>query len=332
MISSLKRFSSDEVAAQRLKIIKFYTRYGEKACIEAFGVDRKLIYTWKKRLKDSGNRISSLSPVSTRPKTVRRMTTDPRIIGYISRLREKHPRLGKEKIKPLLDQYCAKIGIPPISTSTIGKVIKRNNLFYQKRGRIYHNPASGYARKRKVKRLRVRYSPKHKELGHIQMDTIVKVVDGVRYYLYSAIDAKGKFVLSLPYPRLTSKNTLDFFKKLELVYPGLILSVQTDNGLEFLGVFDQYLKGKGIPHLFIYPRCPKINSIIERYQRSLQEEFVDPNLHLIHNQKLFNDKLADYLIFFLTKRVHKSLGNIPPMDYILLEGGMSNKSVTYTKD
>jgi len=34
----------------------------------------------------------------------------------------------------------------------------------------------------------------------------------------------------------------------------------------------------------------KINGVIERYQRTIQEEFLEPNLDLIHYPKLFNDK------------------------------------------
>lgn len=332
MAPHLRRFEESGVAKERLRIIRFYTKYGERATKEAFSADRKLVCVWKKRLKESRGKLSSLVPYPTAPKNTRKRIVHPKVFEFIKLLREEHPRLGKEKIKPILDEYCLKEDLPIYSESKIGRIIKDARLFYQKNTRTYHNPASGYAKRKKVKRLRVRYSPKHTELGHIQMDTIVKIVDGVRYYLYSAIDAKGKFVLSLPYPRLTSKNTLDFFKKLELVYPGKIKSVQTDNGLEFLGALDQCLRLKGIPHYFIYPRCPKINSVIERYQRSLQEEFIDPNIHLIHNPKLFSSKLADYLIFFLTRRVHKSLGNIPPMDYMILKGGMSKKYWTYTKE
>lgn len=43
MIASLRRFESNEVAVQRMKIIKFYKEYGEKATHEAFGADRKVI-------------------------------------------------------------------------------------------------------------------------------------------------------------------------------------------------------------------------------------------------------------------------------------------------
>jgi len=330
MVSSLRRFSQDEVAGQRLKIINFYTKYGEHETKEAFGVGRKTIFVWRKRLGLSQGKLTSLIPTSTKPINVRGMQTDFRIIGFIKTLRETHPRLGKEKIYPLLIQFCKEEEIIPIKESTIGKVIKRNKLFYQKTGRMYHNPASKCAKRTKTKRLRIRYAPKHKDMGHLQMDTIMRFQDGIKYYLYTAIDTKGKFAFCLPYKTLTSSNTLDFYLKLIQVIPYKVKSVQTDNGLEFLGAFDAYLKKIGTPHLFTYPRCPKINGVVERFNRSIQDEFVDSNLYLIHNQKTFSSKLADYLLFYNCTRVHKSLGNITPLAYLLQKGVMSNNSVTYT--
>lgn len=295
MVSSLRRFARDEVATERLKIINFYIKYGEREAKEAFGVGRKTIHVWKKRLSLSQGKLVSLIPTSTKPINARGMQTDPRVVIFIKTLRENHPRLGKEKIYPLLVSFCKNEDITPIKESTIGKVIKRNKLFYQREGRMYHNPASKYVRRTKTKRMRIRYSPKHKDLGHIQMDTILRFEDGIKYYLYTAIDAKGKFAFCLTFKTLTSSNTLDFYQKLIQVMPYKILSVQTDNGLEFLAAFEAYLERIGIKHLFTYPRCPKINGVVERFNRSIQDEFVDSNLHLIYNQKIFSSKLADYL-------------------------------------
>ena len=123
---------------------------------------------------------------------------------------------------------------------------------------------------------------------------------------------------------------MDFFKKLQLVYPGKILIVQTDSGLEFLADFDDYLKKQGIPHLFIYPRCCKINGTVERFNRAIQEEFIDENLHILNDTKLFSSKLIDYLIFYNTQRVHKSLGLKTPMRYLQEQKGLSNNFVTHT--
>ncbi len=107
------------------------------------------------------------------------------------------------------------------------------------------------------------------------------------------------------------------------------MNLQNANRLRNINPSSFWVKRK-IPHWFIYPRCPRINGVIERYQRTLQEEFLEPNLDLIYHPKLFNDKLVDYLLFYNTKRVHESLGFKSPLDYLIKKGGMSKKSVTCT--
>jgi len=74
----------------------------------------------------------------------------------------------------------------------------------------------------------------------------------------------------------------------------------------------------------------KINGVVERFNRTIQEEFIDNNLEIIHDPVLFTGKLIDYLIFYNTVRVHKSLGLISPMDYLIQKGEMSNMSRSFT--
>ncbi|MGQ9638766.1 MAG: integrase core domain-containing protein, partial [Thermodesulfobacteriota bacterium] len=85
-----------------------------------------------------------------------------------------------------------------------------------------------------------------------------------------------------------------------------------------------------MPHYFSYPRCPKINTFIERYNRTIQEEFIDNNLDIIDDKPLFSKRLADYLIFYNTERPHKSLGLKSPLQYLIEKGVMSQKSLTHT--
>ncbi len=328
MLSSLRRFTRSEVAQERLRIIKFYREYGEKATKEAFGADRKVINRWRQKLSRHDGALEGLVPESTRPKRTRTMTVPVEIIQFIREIRQEHPRLGKEKIKPLLDEYCQGKGLKSISESTIGKVIKRNKFFYQKACRIYHDPSM--KRPLHQKRLRIKRSPRYEDFGHIIADTVERVTDGVKDYFYNAIDAKLKFALTLNYKRLTSKNMKDFYERFRAVYPLQIKDWQSDNGSENLGEFDKALKDAKIPHLFIYPRCPKINSIIERYNRTLQEEFIDSHLDIIHDKELFHQHLADYMVFYLTKRIHKSLDKTTPVDYLIRKGGMSHLYGTYT--
>jgi len=212
MLYSLRRFSGSEVAEQRMKIIKFYEQYGEDATKEAFGADRKVVSRWRKRLSEDGGNLTALIPLSTRPHKVRRSHVPQEVLDFIRDIRKKHPRLGKEKIKPLLEKYGQGRGMKVPSESTIGNIIKRHKFFFQKSGRVYHDPNSKWAQKQvvKKKRLRVKHPPKPEDFGHIVSDTVERVTDGIKDYFYSAIDAKLKFALTLNYKRLTSRNMKDF--------------------------------------------------------------------------------------------------------------------------
>lgn len=333
MLASLRKFTADEAAQERLKIIQFYDAHGEAETIHYFGVNRKTVWAWRHKLASAAGALQALRPHSTRPQHVRRMQTDGRIVAFLRQQREAHPHLGKTKLKPLLDAYCQKLGIPSLAVSTIGKVIERNQLF-PKPGKVYHDPASHWAQnKRKTKRrrrARVRYAPKPAELGHLQLDTVERVLDRLKIYFYSGVDVKGKFAFSLPYRRKTSANAVDFLQKLAQVYPLPIRGVQTDNGAEFLGEFEDYLAQAHIPQQFTYPRCPKINGCIERYQRTLSEEFIEVHEFAVRDPRRFHLHLADYLIFYNCERAHYALDFQTPLGYLLAQSAMSKMSVTYT--
>lgn len=90
-------------------------------------------------MKRNGVRLESLVPYSTEPQHFRTVKYDAKIVKFIREQREDHPRLGKEKIKPLLDEHCRQeqlkgAGFQTVSESTIGNIIKRNHLFYHYRG------------------------------------------------------------------------------------------------------------------------------------------------------------------------------------------------------
>jgi transposase InsO family protein len=176
----------------------------------------------------------------------------------------------------------------------------------------YHNPESGWAKRKVNYKSKVRHSPKYKDMGYIEIDTTVKFIQGIKRYILNAIDISNKFQFAYTFKTSSSRNTEIFFKKLESIYPyekGIHI-VQTDNGSEFLGKFDEYLKKRNIKHNFIYPRCPRINGFIERANRTLQEEFIDLHLNLLlEDIDGFNEKLMDYLVWYNTERPHGSLNN-----------------------
>jgi len=65
--------------------------------------------------------------------------------------------------------------------------------------------------------------------------------------------------------------------------------------------------------------------------RTIQEEFINPNLDTIHDKGVFWKQLNEYLIYYNTERPHHSLGLKTPLEYYREKGGMSQMYLTYTR-
>jgi transposase InsO family protein len=332
---SILAYSISDEARFRSEVINHFVKFGLDSTKQAFKVSRASIYRWKKQYQDSGSRWLSLVPQSRKPHRKRQMATDPKVLEFIKSMRQCHYRIGKDKIKPLLDQYCRALGIESLSISTIGKVITRNRFYYQpKTNRMYHNPGWKVAQRQVNYKTKVKRSPVIINSGYLEIDTIALWADRIKAYVYHAIDVQNRFAFAYTYPKLNSQNTVDFLDKLKAVYPieSGIKTIQSDNGLEFLGDFDQRLKKEKIEHLFIYPRCPKINGFIERANRSLREEFLNQNQELIIDDfGLFNQKLLDHLFWYNTTRPHQALKFLSPIDYLVKRYPESQMYVTSTR-
>ena len=67
---------------RRLKIINFFDKYVLAATREAFEVSRATIYLWKKRLKESDGRLSSLASKSRIPRNKRELLSNVVFCSY----------------------------------------------------------------------------------------------------------------------------------------------------------------------------------------------------------------------------------------------------------
>ena len=72
----------------------------------------------------------------------------------------------------------------------------------------------------------------------------------------------------------------------------------------------------GIVHYHTYPHSPKMNAHIERFNRTLSEEFLAYHRPLMRDDiATFNKELIDYMLWYNTKRPHASLNYTPPLRY-----------------
>lgn len=308
-------FDCNDIAKFRLHVINLYEKQGMKAVLTAFPkVSKRSVYRWRKRFNDSGRKLGSLIPKSTRPHKTREMVVPAKVLGFIKELRIKYPRLSKYKIKPFLDIFCQEQNLPTYSTSWIGKVIARYSFFFKTR-----KPVRRKRRTQKVKR--VKYCPRQKNinLGYLQLDGIHVVFAGRTYYFISAIELKTRQAWAKRVKSLSSKQAMIFLEEImeKIKYP--IHTIQTDNGSEFKKYFDQAIsKLETTEHVYSFPRSPKTNGYVERFNWTVQDEFINYEIDLAENYpQEFDLKLTKWLEFYNNKRPHQSLGYITPNNYLL---------------
>jgi len=292
----------------RLHALDHYSKYGWRSTSDAFSISKSTLYDWKRVFVESHRKPFSLVPKSTRPHHTRIMTTDPRIVEFIKEMRVEYGNVGANIIKPFLGLYTQRLGIPSISLTTIGKIIKRRRLTFEER--VY------VPRKFKFKKLRTRKSPKVTSPGFIQMDSIVVYINKERHLFMSIMDIYTKYALVEYVSSLSTVRAKEVFNRFRSLNPTPISIVQTDNGSEFLGVFHEEIERLCIKHQFIYPRLVKVNSFIERFNRTVQEEFILRNDEIYYDIDTFKEKLTKYLTWYNYQRPHSSLKYVSPMQFI----------------
>jgi transposase-like protein len=129
-----------------------------------------------------------------------------------------------------LDKYCKNQGIKIISISTVGRIVsdlKKKNKLPQNRKLSYYARSDSFSERNKSKRKKIRRKDYQPESAGdlVQVDTIVKFINGIRGYIVTAIDLKSEFAFAYAYTSHSSKAAADFFKKFQSVAPFTIKHV-----------------------------------------------------------------------------------------------------------
>jgi transposase InsO family protein len=140
------------------------------------------------------------------------------------------------------------------------------------------------------------------EAGHpghcVALDTIEKIIDGKRRYVITFEDLFTRFGFALETTSHASLAAKEFFEICVKVFPFsfAFMFVLTDNGSEFKKHFTEELKNLHLVHYHTYPKTPKMNTQLERFNRTLQDEFIDYHMSDLLEPETFNRKLAECLI------------------------------------
>jgi putative transposase len=222
---------------------------------------------------------------------------------------------GKRKLKRIYQRRYKE----EISTWKIERVIRKHNLYPDKKK--IQDLRRKLIRNKLHPRLRINKLERTKEdaqrfgfLWHI--DSIILNFDDTRRAIITAIDDVAKVAYARMYVSNNSRYTKDFLQRLLYLTEGNIQMLHTDNGSEFDGFFNQAIEELNIPRVYSRPHTPKDNPINERFNRTLQEEWLMGAIFKPDDVDEANRDLTEWLIEYNTVRPHQTLKQLTPLEYV----------------
>ncbi len=269
---------------QRARWFLQVEKYGKSVSdvCKIFGISRKTYYKWRKN--DFKGRGVHYIPPKGQPHL--KITKE---VGIFIREKKELTNYGPLKMKYLVKRELE----IDLSTTIIYRYYKRKGLI------------------RKPQRKTPWYRPMKSALTitkpgeGVQMDIKYVYESGSRKYQFSVFDPFTKKYHFSIFSTKESKNAIKAFALAEKYFKFKILSVQTDNGSEFRGVFHLYLGKKKIPHHFIPKKSPWWNSNVERAHRTIDDEYYN-------NPYRKWKTVYQWLDYYNYQRIHLSINGLTP--------------------
>lgn len=328
-VARILKISKD--ARLRLEwIIYYYEGYDATQTARHHGISRKTFYKWLGQFdRDNLYSLYKLEDKSTAPKQVRQREITSIQEQRIIKLRKKYIRYGKMKLAKIYEAtYQEKI-----SSWKVQKVIESYQLYYNpvKSARIARKRVKAQKKKRITELNLDKLSWYQKTSGYIIcLDTIVIHWNSVKRYIFTAVDKYGKVAYARMYKSKSTQNSEDFLYRLHFLLDGQIPRVGHDNGTEFEKYFKAACVKLQIEQYYSRVRTPKDNPNNERFNRTLQEEFIQlGNFH--SDPVVFNRKLTEWLIEYNFHRPHTALNYQTPMEFSKVLPMYSSYTLCLTK-
>ncbi|MFE5542178.1 IS481 family transposase [Streptomyces sp. NPDC056492] len=286
------------------------------------GISRPTAHKWVRRWRAEGE--AGLHDRPSRPHTTPHRTPAA-VEAQVCRLRTGR-RLGPARIGPVL-------GLP---ASTVHRILLRHGL---NRLAFLDRPTGQAIRRYERARPGELVHLDIKKLGNIPDGGGHKVMDrrqamdnklattGERKschpvigysYVHSAVDDHSRLAYSEVLPDERQHTAIGFWQRANAFFTAHGITVErvlTDNGSCYKAkLFTQALTAAGITHKKIRPYRPQTNGKVERFNRTLVEEWAYLRPYTSNDQR--TAALADFLHTYNHHRCHTALGGHPPISRI----------------
>ena len=325
-----------KLAYQRLSILELAEALGNvsEACRQR-GMTRTQFYEYKKRFQTHGlEGLKDLPPIhKSHPQT-----TPPEVQEQVIALSLEHPQWGCVKLSDLLRLRGVSVSSPTVQNILIKQGLgqKYDRLLEVERRHLEEGLELTAEQLAALEKNNPCFRERHVESSRpgelLSADTTsIGTLDGIgRVYLHAVVDTYGSYAFgylhSTKQPEaaalLLHNDVLPFYRNRQLP----VAAVLTDNGREFCGremhPYELYLALNDLAHRRTPIRSPQTNGFVERFIRTVKEEFFELAL-----RQTFYDSVAAlqadldaWLVHYNTERPHRGYRNMGrrPIDTVNL--------------
>jgi transposase InsO family protein len=277
------------------------------AAADAAGVSRATCYKWVRRFREEGE--AGLHDRSSRPRVC------PGAIGPTA---ERRILAARHRLKRGPHHLAAVLGRP---RSTIYGVLRRHG-----RSRIDHTD--------RPTGVPIRYErDRPGELVHVDVKKLARIPDGGGWrmlgrstetkrkgggydYLHACVDDHSRVAYVEVHPDERGETCARFLARACAFYAELGVKVEaamTDNALNYRRsvAFLETMETLGIVHVPIPPYHPRSNGKVERFNRTMVEEWAYVRLYTSNSERL--RALHRWVVFYNRRRPHTAVGGRPPI-------------------
>ncbi len=269
-----------------------------------FGVTRQTVHRWLRRYAARG--LAGLADSSPKPDWCpHQMPVE--VEALVVQLRRENPGWGP---RTLLFGLEARGVVPLPGRSSVYRCLVRHGLIVPEARRRKRSDYKRWERSRAM------------ELW--QMDVVggVMLADGSKASIVTGIDDHSRFAVSAHVvERATSRPTCDALGKAMRAW-GVPDQVLTDNAKVFTGrfgpsaggevLFDRICRENGIGHLLTAPRSPTTTGKVERFHKTLRQEFLTGKV--FESIADAQTQLDGWVRHYNFERRHQGIGDVVPWE------------------
>lgn len=277
----------------RAKAVDLVIREGKgiREAARYIGVEPSTISRWVKRAGEIGS--WKIQTQSSRPHH-HPHEISPELINRVVGLRKETNGRCSEVIHAMMVLEGKEI-----SLSSVKRILARQGLLKQKSPwKRYHQSGQ---------------RPEAEKPGSlVELDTIhlVEVIPD-RIYVYTLLDVFSRWAFARATEKINTVRSVDFVKRAQEEASFAFECLQSDHGPEFSKQFSDRIQ---IRHRHSRVRRPNDNAHLERFNRTIQTEFVS-RFHS-YDIRLMNKHLPEYLRYYNEDRLHLGLNLKTPLQVL----------------